>query len=184
MHFQIRPDGKRKIFSGASLPTYMATIPWSPAPQTWPISGLRRDAARNDIQILEAIAVQLFAQTSGGDQCCECAVMELAQISGDRLVEKAHAVMLAVAVEIGMKSGRNRQLQFDRRRKCRPAERPLRHDVDDIRAFQPPQLQEPALGGKSDLQPMVAHDRDARLEHFLEPRTLRRAVRSALPRAN
>ncbi len=50
--------------------------------------------------------------------------MELAQISGDRLVEKAHAVMLAAAVEIGMKSGRNQQLQFDRRRKCRPAERP------------------------------------------------------------
>ena len=128
------------------------------------------------MQILEAIAVQLLAQTFGGDQRCECAVMELAQIGGDRLVEKAHAVMLAVAVEIGMKSSRNRHLQFDRRRKGRLAKRPFRHDVDDIRTFHPPQLQKPALVGKSDLQATVARDRDARLEHFIEPCTVRRTI--------
>ena len=92
-HCQKRPDGKRKIFSGASLSTYMATIPYSPAPRAWCICGLRRDSEnrhtstlRNNMQTLEAIAIQLFAQTFGGDQRCECAVMELAQIGGDRLV--------------------------------------------------------------------------------------------------
>ena len=90
------------------------------------------------MQVMQALAFQFLAKTFGGNQCCECQVVELAQVSGDRTLEKSYPVMLAVTVEVGMESRGNGRIQMRRRHHRRPAKRDFRGDMDDVRAFQRP----------------------------------------------
>ena len=93
---------------------------------------MRVDAARHHRQLAKAAALQVAPQRFGGHHRALRAVMELAQVGHDRLVQPAHAVVPAVGVEVGAEVRTHRQLQLQRGLQRRPAQRPFGGDVHDV----------------------------------------------------
>ena len=74
--------------------------------------------ARDDLQVPVAILRQRVAQLPGRDQCGISAVVQVAQVCGNRLVQPAEAVMLAVTVEVGMEIAADRDAELARGGQC------------------------------------------------------------------
>ena len=94
------------------------------------------DAARHHAELFEAAGLKLTLQGGSRHHRAVRAVMELAQVSHDWLVEPADAVMTAVGMEVGAKVGTDRQFQMDCRLQGRPAECAFGCDMHDVRATQ------------------------------------------------
>ena len=107
-------------------------------------------------------------QGLGGHHREQRAVMEIAQIGQDRPAQPAHAVVLAVSLEVGAEVRGHRQLQLQCGLQGRPAQRDLGGDMYQIGPLQAPALQQGAERRQPQLQLRIARDRQARHQHFIK----------------
>jgi len=109
----------------------------------WAIQA-RIDAARDHAQVAESVLHQRAAQFFGRHHGALGAVMELAQIGHDRLVQPADPIVFAVRVKVGAEVRADRQPQLQRGLQRRPAERTFSRDMHHVRpARHPVRLQLP-----------------------------------------
>ena len=69
-------------------------------------------SARNHLQVLITLLRQRVAQLIGGNQRGVGAVVQVAQMGGNGLLQPAEAVVLAVTVKIGMEIAADRDAKF------------------------------------------------------------------------
>jgi hypothetical protein len=148
------------------------------------VEALGVDAPSDDVQALEALLAQLPAQIGRGRERGVTEVVELAQVGQQGRAQPAHAVVLAVGVEVGAELADDGQLQLARRLQRAPAQRALGGQVNDVGPLEAPAPHQRALGGQSHLQLRVARDGQAAQQHLGESRMHRRDIVAVLARAN
>ena len=119
-------------------------------------------------RVLVALRLEFVAQALIRHQRQPRAVVQMAQIGADRPAHPADAIVLGVAVEIGVKIAGDRNIELARLVQRRPAERPLGDDVHHVRPARAPQLPQRGSGRQSQLQVGIARDSEARQQDLLQ----------------
>src|SRR5215831_2510324 len=117
------------------------------------------DAAPQDTDIAHAHGLQLVAESDAGHEGAVCTVMKPAEIAPDQGPQPAQTVVLGIAVEIGVKTTKYRNLQALVDAHRGPSERPLRGHVHHIwTVLRPAVLEQPACW-YANMDPLVSRQR-------------------------
>src|SRR5690349_14346761 len=103
----------------------------------------------------------MVAELNTGYQCTARAVMKPAEIVEDQWLQPAQTIVPGIAVEIGMKTTQYWNPKALGGTHCRPAKRPLRCHIHDIRTvLRPAALQQPRRW-QANMHPLIPRDRQA-----------------------
>ncbi len=143
---------------------------------------LRIHAARDHAQAPQTGRGQLALQACCGHHGAGGAVVEMAQVSHDRRMQPAHAVVAAVGVEVGAEVADHRHAQLAGGAQRRPAQRAFGDDVHDIGPLRCPALDQLTPRRQAHLQRRVARYRQAAQQHLGETRFVARDLGGGLTR--
>ena len=127
----------------------------------------RIDATADYFEPLKTNRCQRRAQGFSRHHGAACKVVEFFEIRHDGLVQKADAVVRAVALKISPVISRHRQLQVHGSAQSRPAQGPLGSDVDNVRSLELPQPNQGTFRRNPHAQVRIVGDRKATHQDFL-----------------
>ena len=123
--------------------------------------------ARQHLDILESDPTQFTTHMLGRHHGQRCLVVKFSQITNNRTLQPADAVMLAITVEIGSKIRTHRNFKFARRLQRGPAQGALGHDMHQVRPPHGPLTEQPLLCRQAHFQIRILGYGQSRGQHFL-----------------